>query len=372
MKFLLAVLLLFSPIGFADNHWEQEEERYIVILLNDYDPADFIASHEIPAPERVWEKALKGFTIKVSPEMTVERIKELALQPEVDFVEKDNPVYLEPHSIEDDDEEEKQTIPWGIERVGTFICKGICRQRRAFVIDTGIDLDHEDLRVIEREGFTAFEDDTPDDGNGHGTHVAGTIGAKNNSIGVVGVAAGARLVPVKVLNAIGRGSNSTVLAGINFVAENARRGDVANMSLGGAVSEAIDKAVINTARQGIFFTLAAGNRGLDASGFSPARANGPNIFTISAFDQDEQFAPFSNFGLAVDKAEPGVAVLSTYRDNGYRILSGTSMAAPHAAGILLRTGRFGRGCEEVQGDPDETPDCIGVLPTFSITLNCED
>lgn len=393
MRLLLVLLCLVggvalggtpkTPMVLLDNHGN-EIQRYIVILKSNYDPEIFIRAHDLPKPERLWTTALKGFTIKVTPEITIETILDLKNEPEVDIVEKDAAVQLiEP--VEDDPSEDEpgedepsepgeeptpppppaqppQEKPYGIERTGSFNCKGTCRLKRAFVIDTGIDLDHPDLTVKENRGFTAFDDGSFDDDNGHGTHVAGTIGALDNDIGVIGVAAGAKLIPVKVLNARGSGSVSGVIAGINHVAKKGRRGDVANMSLGGSASEALDKAVINAAKEGIIFTLAAGNSGSDATNFSPARTNGKNIFTISAVDKNDTFAPFSNFGSVVDKAEPGVRVLSTYRDGGYRTLSGTSMAAPHAAGILLRRGFFEKGCEEAKGDPDDEPDCIGVLP----------
>ena len=248
-----------------------------------------------------------------------------------------------------------QATDWGVTRVGgpgTPV-----GGRRAWVIDTGIDLDHPDLNVDVANSAT-FVGGSPDDENGHGSHVAGTIGARNNSIGVVGVAPGALLVSVRVLNRQGRGTNSGVIAGVDYVAAHATNGDVANMSLGGGASNALDAAVINAAGKGIKFTLAAGNESDDADNHSPARADGPNIYTVSAFGRpNDAWASFSNYGSHVDYAEPGVSIKSTYKGGGYATLSGTSMAAPHLAGILM-TGNVQPG-GTVNGDPDGDPDTIG-------------
>ena len=151
------------------------------------------------------------------------------------------------------------------------------------MIDTGINLNHPDLNVDAARSRNFSNGNSPEDGNGHGSHVAGIIGAKNNSIGVVGVSPGATLVAVRVLNNAGSGSNSDVIAGVNYVAANGQSGDVANMSLGGGVSQALDQAVVNAAATGVKFTLAAGNESDSATNHSPARANGPNVYTVSAF-----------------------------------------------------------------------------------------
>jgi subtilisin family serine protease len=153
---------------------------------------------------------------------------------------------------------------------------------------------------------------------------------------------------------------------VNYVGANGEAGDVANMSLAGGVSTALDSAVIAAANMGIYFTLAAGNSGQDASNYSPARANGQNIFTISAIDNTDTLASFSNYGSPVDYAAPGVSVYSTYKNGGYATLSGTSMAAPHAAGVLLVTNPvvsnvLPNTCETVKVDKDSTADPIICL-----------
>jgi subtilisin family serine protease len=258
-----------------------------------------------------------------------------------------------------------QSVPWGVTRVhggaGTGSGSGT-----AWVIDTGINLSHPDLNVDAARSRNFSTGNSPEDGNGHGSHVAGIIGAKDNSIGVIGVSPGATLVAVRVLNNAGSGTNSDVIAGVNYVAANGHSGDVANMSLGGGPSQALDDAVVAAAATGVSFTLAAGNESDLASNHSPARANGPNVYTVSAFakgasatDTDDPWASYSNYGTPpVDYAEPGSSIPSTYKSGGYATLSGTSMAAPHLAGILLAGAVHSGGT--VDNDPDGNPDTIGT------------
>jgi subtilisin family serine protease len=253
-----------------------------------------------------------------------------------------------------------QTTPWGITRVGGI--RTYSGSQKAWILDTGIDLDHPDLNVnvsLSRNFNNTRRD--ADDDNGHGSHVAGTVGAKNNSIGVVGVAPGVQLVAVKVLSAAGSGSYSGVIAGVDYVAATGSSGDVANMSLGGPVYTPIDDAVKGAASRGIKFALAAGNESQNANNSSPARTEHPNVYTVSAHDINNVFASFSNYGNPpVDWCAPGVSILSTWRSGGYRTISGTSMATPHVAGILLFGTPSSRG--PVTGDPDGNPDPMAKLP----------
>ncbi|WP_341661759.1 S8 family serine peptidase [Vibrio sp.] len=250
-----------------------------------------------------------------------------------------------------------QTTPWGISRVGgPFDGSGLT----AWVIDTGIDLDHPDLTVDSSRGYSAFSngpDSNPDDRHGHGTHVAGTIAALDNSIDVVGVAAGATVIPVKVLDRRGSGTTSGVIAGIDHVTANGSAGDCANMSLGGGKSASLDAAVQALGATGVLVSLAAGNESQFAGNVSPAGANGPTIYTISATDLNDNFASFSNYGNPpVDYAAPGVGVLSLRAGGGTTTASGTSMAAPHACGVLLSGSHTSSGT--ANGDPDNNPDPI--------------
>jgi hypothetical protein len=309
--------------------------------------------------DRVYSSTVLGFSATMDRDMVIR----LRQDPEVSYIEQDRIITLAPPWKKGKNNSgDKQEIPPGITRVGGPV--GYSGSHVAWIIDTGVDLDHPELNVERSRGYNAFSNGrdakTLNDGNGHGTHVAGTIAAKNNKIGVVGVAAGATVIPVKVLDFQGSGTYSGVIAGVDYVGANGKNGDVANMSLGGPASESLDNAVIAAAEQGIIFCLAAGNDSDDADNYSPARANGDNIYTISAMGEEDIWAYFSNYGMSVDYCSPGVSIKSTWKDGGYHTISGTSMATPHAAGVFLVSG--GKASEDgtVQEDPDGTPDQIIV------------
>ncbi|HEY7808921.1 MAG TPA: S8 family serine peptidase [Allosphingosinicella sp.] len=309
--------------------------------------------------KHVYSVALQGFAANL-PDQALERMK--AANPNIAYCEQDQvitapPVRADARPSGGGTVQPAQETPWGIARVnggaaGTFAT--------AWVIDSGIDLTHPDLNVetARSRNFVANET-SPNDLNGHGTHVAGTIGAYDNTIGVIGVAPGARVVAVRVLNRRGSGTNSGVIAGIDYVAQNGRSGDVANMSLGGGVSQALDDAVVAAASGGVRFALAAGNESDNANNHSPARANGPNVYTVSAFGVGDKWATYSNFGNPpIEYSEPGSSIKSTWMGAGYNTISGTSMATPHLAGLLLAGAVRNGG--NVIGDPDGNPDPIGV------------
>ena len=196
---------------------------------------------------------------------------------------------------------------------------------------------------------------SPNDDNGHGTHIAGTIAAIDNGFGVIGVAAGATVIPVKVLSSTGCGSFADVLSGINYVAANGKPGDVVNLSIDGGASPTIDNAIV-TASSVVKFAIAAGNQSDNAINYSPARAEGVNIYTVSAMASGDTWASFSNYGTPVDYCAPGVSIYSTYKGGGYASMSGTSMAAPHVAGLLLLGNIITNG--HVSNDPDGVADPI--------------
>lgn len=309
---------------------------------------------EEAALEFVYSKAIQGFSATLSPGL----YKKLSEDAEVAYIEQDFEVTISQKGKPGGGgtSQPPQEVPWGIARIGGA---GDGTGKTAWIIDTGIDLTHPDLNVDATRGFTAFtsgRDANFNDGNGHGTHVAGTVAALNNSIGVVGVAAGAKVVPVKVLSSRGSGSNSGVIAGVDHVATYGQAGDVANMSLGGGVSTALDQAVLNASNaSGVKFALAAGNESDNANNHSPARVNGSNITTVSAHDVNNNFASFSNYGNPpVDFCAPGVSIKSTWMGGGYNTISGTSMATPHVCGLLLLGPINSRG--PVNGDPDGNPD----------------
>ncbi len=249
-----------------------------------------------------------------------------------------------------------QTTPWSVTRVGGPV-NGT--GNTAWVLDTGIDLDHPDLDVDASRAFSAIGGKIDDD-HGHGTHVAGTIAALDNNVDVVGVAAGATVVPVKVLDRRGSGSNSGVIAGVDYVGANASSGDCANMSLGGGVNSALDDAVKNAAQiSGAYFVLAAGNDGDHANNHSPARANGNRVFTISATDSNDNMPSWSNYGNPpVDYAAPGVSILSTKKGGGTTTMSGTSMAAPAACAVIMMSNGNPGTSGSANNDPDGNPDPI--------------
>lgn len=254
---------------------------------------------------------------------------------------------------------DSQSTPWGISRVNGGV--SYSGSAKAWILDSGVDLDHPDLNVntsLSRSFLGGKQASNPDDQNGHGTHVAGTIAAIDNTQGVVGVAAGAEVVSVRVLDRRGSGSTSGVIAGVDYVGQNASSGDVANMSLTGGASSSMDAAVV-AASASCDFILAAGNDGIHANNRSPARANGNNIYTVSAMNSSGNWASFSNYGNPpVDYCEPGVGVESCWKNGGYKTISGTSMAAPHLAGILLLGNVTADGT--VNNDPDGNADTIGV------------
>ena len=314
--------------------------------------------------KNVYHSALKGFSVTAS-KTAIDKLKN---SDKVARIEPDRYVVLAPppgkgkpdKGDEDSPQQPTQETPYGITRVGGSVD---ATGKTVWILDTGVDLDHPDLNVDQLRSVTMIskgkDSKNADDGNGHGTHVAGTIAAINNNIGVVGVASNATVVAVKILDSRGSGSYSGVIAGINYVADQATAGDVANMSVGGPASEAVDDAVANAAAKGIYFAIAAGNDGADANNYSPARVNGSNIYTISAMDQNDVFAYFSNYSNPpVDFCAPGVSITSTYKDGGYATGSGTSMAAPHAAGVLLVTGGSPLSSGNVNNDPDGTADPI--------------
>lgn len=300
--------------------------------------------------EEVYETALQGFTVKMVPGQA----KKMGVDGFVKFVEADQVISLSPIEVSGKPGPTPPPTLWGIARVGG---PGDGTGKTAWIIDTGIDLTHPDLIVDATRSATFLGGkSTPWDENGHGTHVSGTIAAKNDGVGVVGVAAGATVVSVRVLNRQGSGTNSGVIAGVNYVAANGVRGDVANMSLGGGVSQALDDAVLKASDK-VAFVLAAGNESDNANNHSPARVNGPNIYTVSAMREGDTWIYFSNFGNPpVDYCAPGVYIYSTYKDGGYATMSGTSMATPHVAGLLLLGRIHTDGF--VTGDPDGNADPI--------------
>lgn len=271
----------------------------------------------------IFTHAIRGF----SASLTARQIQALEQDPTVAYVEPDGTMRTQ-----------AQTLPWGINRIEADVSStiagnggGAVGNVHAYVIDTGIDVRHADLAVVRHVNFASGQNT---DCNGHGTHVAGTIAAKDNTSDVVGAAPGAPLTGVKVLGCSGSGYTSWVIKGVDWVTANALRPAVANMSLGGGLSTALDDAVKRSAASRVFYAIAAGNSGGDACQSSPARAarGTTGIMAAGATDSANRDASWSNTGPCVDVWAPGVSILSTRRNGGTTTMSGTSMAAPHVAG----------------------------------------
>ncbi len=378
LRTLAVTILILYPCGpaFAQGRsGDAIPDQYIVVLKENALPpgltraqaqarvAEFVRGRGVGAEAvgRVYNRALRGFSARLNAQQR----QRLGSDADVAYVEQDRLMVLgPPQRGGGSPAPTAQQIPWGITRVGGHV-DGM--GKTAWVIDTGVDLDHPDLNVDVARSvtFVAKGRDARDanDLNGHGTHCAGTIAARDNDIGVVGVAAGATIVAVKVLNQQGSGAYSDVIAGVDHVASNAAPGDAVNMSLGGPTSQALDDAVRGVAAAGIFMAVAAGNESKDANTASPARVDATNVWTISACDSSDNFASFSNYSgptqPPVDFCAPGVNIQSTWIDGGYNDISGTSMATPHVAGLLLVTGGAIQTDGYVKaGDPDGDPDPI--------------
>ena len=295
--------------------------------------ANFQADH-------VYSHAFRGFAAR----LTARQIQQLEMDSMVKYVEPDGTVTTT-----------AQVLPWGIDRIDADISStlagngsGAVSNVNVYIIDTGVDTSHADLNVV---GHVNFAGGPNKDCNGHGTHVAGTASARDNASDVVGAAPGAPITGVKVLGCGGSGTTSGVIKGVDWVAANAKKPAVANMSLGGGASTALDDAVKNAANSGVFFVVAAGNSGADACNSSPARAGTHNgVLTIAATDAADQEPSWSNYGTCVDLWAPGVSILSTKRGGGTTTMSGTSMASPHAAGTgaLYLSGNTGASAATVE------------------------
>jgi len=247
-----------------------------------------------------------------------------------------------------------QELPWGVTRVGG---KSDGRGKVCWILDTGVDLDNLDLTVDvgRSKNFVPDGQQTADDVYGHGTHVAGIIAAKDNTFGVVGVAAGATVVSVRVLDNSANGSYAWLMAGLDYVAEKARPGDVVNLSLVGPPESMVDDAVRRLADLGIKVVVAAGNYQSNAGNYTPSRVQHQNVYVVSALGEDDCLTWFTNWGNPpVSYAAPGTSILSLAPGGGTATHSGTSMAAPHVAGLLLvgMVHADGYACNDPDGHPD--------------------
>jgi subtilisin len=327
--------------------------HYIVVLDGATDPEAAAAAAEQEygvTVDEVYGTALHGFSAGMRPADALA----IAGDAGVSSVEADVHVHLA-----------AQSTPTGVRRSGTMASPTARingRDRRVnadvAVIDTGVDLDHPDLNVYRRGGHNCSSLGlTPDDENGHGTHVAGTIGALDNRYGVVGMAPGARIWPVRVLGPSGGGTMADVICGIDYVTRHAAQIEVANVSLGAEGGDdgncgrtnrdAMHRAICASVAAGVTYVVAAGNSRESAAWITPASYD--EVITVSALADfngrpgggaratcrvgtDDRQAPFSNYGRDVDLIAPGVCIRSTWMGGGYDTVSGTSMASPHVTG----------------------------------------
>jgi subtilisin family serine protease len=270
-----------------------------------------------------YSAALKGFAVRA----TAAEARALAAEPGVAYVEQDTEVRLA---------DTQPNATWGLDRIdqrdlplsGTYTYNTTASNVSAYIIDTGIRITHTDFG-----GRASVGTDTVGDGrngidcHGHGTHVAGTVGGRT-----WGVAKAVRLYAVRVLSCSGSGTNAGVIGGVDWVTRNAVKPAVANMSLGGSASTALDNAVANSISSGVTYALAAGNENQSACNVSPART--PTAITVGATTNTDARASFSNWGPCVDIFAPGSGITSAWAtgDTATNTISGTSMASPHVAG----------------------------------------
>lgn len=361
----------FTAVAFADARDSRIPGQYIVVFkdgVQDVDQAEVDILHRARGEHIAsYRTALSGFAARLS----AEDIAAVKSDPRVAFVSEDRIVSTsaQPHesalfsSRRGAPPPPPQVLPTGVDRINAEHTSNTGAGVNVAVIDTGIDLSHPDLQgnIVGGKNCTTNDPTKYGDQNGHGTHVAGTIAAIDNTRGVVGVAPGAKLWSVRVLNRFGYGTWSSVICGLDFVASkgpaNGGPITVANMSLGGSGfsddncgntnNDALHKAVCRVRDAGVTLVVAAGNDAADTNGFVPA-AYDDAVITVSAlvdtdgtfggvgsstpYGADDTFASFSNYGSATDLGAPGVNIYSTWTSGGYKTISGTSMASPHVAG----------------------------------------
>ena len=302
--------------------------------------ANTVAARFGGAVDRVYGSALRGFSAKLS----TTQAKRLAADPAVEYVEQDQVLSIQT----------TQSNPpsWGLDRIdqaslplnSSYSYTSTGAGVTAYVIDTGVRISHTTFGGRAANGWDFVDNDgVAQDGNGHGTHVAGTIAGSQ-----YGVAKGAKVVGVRVLDNSGSGTTAGVVAGIDWVTANAVKPAVANMSLGGGASTSLDDAVRRSIASGVTYAIAAGNSNVDAGSSSPARVT--QAITVGATERTDARASYSNFGSVLDIFAPGSGITSSWgtSDTATNTISGTSMATPHVAGVAARYLQSNPGASPAQ------------------------
>jgi subtilisin family serine protease len=303
------------------------KDRYIVVLN---DTANTSAAYDLATRfggtvTQAYGTAINGFTVNLSEKGA----KRLAANPAVKTIEQDRTIALAADT--------QPGATWGLDRIDqrtlplttTYTAPSTAATVTAYIIDTGVRLTHTEYAGRATSGYDFIDKDTDaTDCQGHGTHVAGTVAGKT-----YGVAKQAKIVAVRVLGCDGSGSYSAIIAGVDWVTKNAVKPAVANMSLGGSASAALDTAVKNSIASGVTYAVAAGNENKDACTTSPART--PDAITVAATEANDARASYSNYGTCVDLFAPGSNIQSSIKtsDTATGKMSGTSMATPHVTGV---------------------------------------
>jgi subtilisin family serine protease len=322
--------------------------QYIVVLKPDASTRleELIAAAELAGVGETrllfrYEAALNGFAA-VLPDRAVEALR---LHPAVDYIDVDQAVQIDAT---------QSPATWGLDRIdqrnlplsNSFTYNATGAGVTAYIIDTGIRFSHNEFGGRAVTGYDAVDGGSADDCNGHGTHVAGTVGGST-----YGVAKGVQLVGVRVLNCSGSGSTSGVIAGVDWVTSNHAAGApaVANMSLGGSISTSLDSAVTRSINDGVSYAIAAGNSNRNACNYSPARVSA--AITVGATTSSDTRASYSNYGSCLDIFAPGSSITSAWytSNTATNTISGTSMATPHVAGVAALY---------LQGNPGASPSTV--------------